>query len=93
MTVEKGLCLCASKIVLEETGTIDAKYIAHEMLEVIRAVDKKSVYLGVCDGEADWTACKTMITQAYPWVHFVHCVTHVKEHKNASQVFSTLACD
>ena len=62
---------------LEETGTIDAKYIAHEMLKVIRAVDKKSVYLVVCDGGADWTACKTMIAQAYPWIHFVHCVAHV----------------
>ena len=30
---------CAQR--LEETGTIDAKYIAHEMLKVIRDVEKK----------------------------------------------------
>ena len=36
----------------------------------------KSVYLVVIDGGADWLAAKDMVVQKYPWIHFLHCVSH-----------------
>ena len=76
----KGVMLASIKDCskrLAETGTIDAKYIAHEMLKVIKSCGTKSVYLVVCDGGADWQAVEKMITTSHPWIHFVHCVAHV----------------
>ena len=50
---------CTSR--LEEVGSVDAKFIAHELNRAILAVGKKTVYLVVCDGGADWVATKDMI--------------------------------
>ena len=58
---------------LEEVGTVDSKFIAHELTKAILAVGKKTVYLVVCDGGADWLTTASMIQQQFPWVHFMHC--------------------
>ena len=65
----KGVMLASIKDCskrLAETGTIDVKYIAHEMLKVIKSCGTKSVYLVVCDGGADWQAVEKMITTSHP---------------------------
>ena len=61
---------------LEEVGTIDSKFIAHELMKALLAVGKETVYLVVCDGGADWVATESMVRNHHPWVHFMHCVAH-----------------
>ena len=42
-----------------------------------RDIGATTVYLVVIDGGADWMAYKDMMVQdKFPWIHFVHCVTH-----------------
>ena len=36
----------------------------------------KTIYLVVPDGGADWVTTEHMVKQKYPWIHFIHCVSH-----------------
>ena len=47
---------CTARFI--EVGSIEATYIAHHMINAIRAVGEKTVYLVVIDGGADWVAAE-----------------------------------
>ena len=61
---------------LQEVGSIDAKFIANELIKSISAAGSRSVVLAIVDGGADWVATKSMVQQKYPWISFIHCVAH-----------------
>ena len=75
----KGVMLCKIKDCTErltEVGSIRSTFIAHEMMESISVVGPKTVYLFLLDGGADWVATETMVQSKWPWIYFMHCVTH-----------------
>ena len=61
---------------LAEVGSIQATYIAHELMDVIKYVGPESVYLRVVDGGAEWVAAQDMVREKFPWIQFLHCVAH-----------------
>ena len=46
------------------------------MKEQIDKVGPESVLLVVIDGGSDWSTTKEMIQGFYPWISFMHCVSH-----------------
>ena len=61
---------------LSEVGTIQATFIAHVLIIVIKYVGPESVYLVIVDGGAEWVAAQQMIREQFPWIQFMHCVAH-----------------
>ncbi len=61
---------------LSEVGTIQATFIAHVLIIVIKYVGPETVYLVIVDGEAEWVAAQEMIREQFPWIQFIHCVAH-----------------
>ena len=39
-------------------------------------VGPKTVYLVITDGGPDWVATQWVVQEKYPWIHFIHCVSH-----------------
>ena len=64
--------LCLPKYMLLVTN----RYIASMMKEAIIKVGAKQVLLVVIDGGSDWTATEEMIQQFFPWISFMHCLSH-----------------
>ena len=52
------------------------RYVGAEMKKAIDSVGPENVYVVVIDGGTDWTATETMIQEFYPWISFMHCVSH-----------------
>ena len=46
------------------------------MKKAIEKVGPKKVFLVVIDGGNDWSATKQMIQGYFPWISFLHCVSH-----------------
>ena len=46
------------------------------MKKAITQVGADNVFLVVIDGGSDWTATETMIQEFFPWISFLHCVSH-----------------
>ena len=46
------------------------------MKKVIERIGPERVILVVIDGGADWSATEEMIQAVYPWISFLHCVSH-----------------
>lgn len=46
------------------------------MKHSIEMVGPENVFLVIIDGGTDWTATKAMIQQFFPWISFLHCVSH-----------------
>ena len=46
------------------------------MKKAIERVGAKKVMLVVIDGGHDWSATEHMIQRLYPWISFLHCVSH-----------------
>ena len=61
---------------LAEVGSITTMYISHELIDCIKCVGAKTVYLVVIDGGADWVAAQGMVRDQFPWIHCIHCVAH-----------------
>ena len=75
----KGVMLCKIKDCtkrLAEVGSIQATFIAHELIDTIRRIGPTTVYLVVIDGGADWVAAQAMVRDKFPWIYFIHCVAH-----------------
>ena len=52
------------------------RYVAHQMKKAINMVGAKKVLLVVIDGGSDWTSTEEMIQEFFPWISFLHCVSH-----------------
>ena len=52
------------------------RYVGHHMKKVIEKVDPETVFLAVFDGGSDWSSTKSMIQEFFPWISFLHCVSH-----------------
>ena len=61
---------------LQETGTIDSKFITDRLIRSIKACDMKRVVLVIVDGGADWVATKAMVQDTCYWISFMHCAGH-----------------
>ena len=61
---------------LKEVGSIQATFIAHELIQCVKYVGPESVYLVIVDGGADWVAAQEMVREQFPWIQFIHCVAH-----------------
>ena len=46
------------------------------MKKSIEKVGAENVLLVVIDGGSDWSATKHMIQEFYPWISFMHCLSH-----------------
>ena len=46
------------------------------LLLALRMVGPASISVVITDGGADWTACKDMVQAKFPWIFFLHCLTH-----------------
>lgn len=46
------------------------------MKKAIMQVGPEKVLLVVIDGGSDWTSTETMIQEFYPWISFLHCLSH-----------------
>ena len=46
------------------------------MKKAIEKVGAEKVFLVVIDGGSDWSATETMIQEFFPWISFLHCVSH-----------------
>ena len=46
------------------------------MKTVIDKVGPKTVFLVVIDGGGDWASTEEMIQTFYPWISFMHCLSH-----------------
>lgn len=61
---------------LSEVGSIQATYIAHILIELVKLVGPESVYLVITDGGSEWVAAQEMVREKFPWIQFIHCVAH-----------------
>ena len=52
------------------------RYVAHRMKKVIEKIGAKTILLVVIDGGSDWTATQQMIQEFFPWISFMHCLSH-----------------
>ena len=48
----------------------------HQLKKAIDEVGAEKVFLVVIDGGHDWSATEQMIQRFYPWISFLHCVSH-----------------
>ena len=46
------------------------------MKKIIERIGPEKVFLVVIDGGNDWSATEEMIQGYYPWISFLHCVSH-----------------
>jgi len=46
------------------------------MKKVIHKAGAANVLLVVIDGGSDWTSTEAMIQEFFPWISFLHCVSH-----------------
>lgn len=61
---------------LQESGTIDSKFITDRLINSIKVAGPKRVVLVIVDGGADWVATKAMVQDSYYWISFMHCTAH-----------------
>lgn len=52
------------------------RYVASQMKKQIEIVGPKRVFLVVIDGGSDWAATEEMVQGFFPWISFMHCVSH-----------------
>ena len=52
------------------------RFVGHKMKQAIEEVGAENVLLVVIDGGSDWSSTETMIQEFYPWISFLHCVSH-----------------
>ena len=46
------------------------------MKKAIEKVGPEKVFLVVIDGGSDWSSTESMIQEFFPWISFLHCVSH-----------------
>lgn len=51
-------------------------YIGHWLKQAIERAGATSVMAVVLDGGGDWSATEKMIQSFFPWISFLHCVSH-----------------
>ena len=61
---------------LAEGGVKDRFFIAENLCRNIERVGPKNVFLVVCDGGGDWSQTEDLIQSKWPWISFLHCVSH-----------------
>ena len=59
------LCLC-----------LCCRYIGHHVKKMIERIGPENVLAVAFDGGADWQSTKEMIQALWPWIDFLHCISH-----------------
>ena len=47
-----------------------------KMKKVIEQIGPENILLVVLDGGHDWSSTEEMIKEFFPWISFLHCVSH-----------------
>ena len=61
---------------MQDGNIVDAAFIGAHLIEAIEAVGPETVFLVSIDGGRDWSACEATVTEKFPWLSFIHCVSH-----------------
>ena len=59
------LCLC-----------LCCRYIGHHVKKMIERIGPENVLAVAFVGGADWQSTKEMIQALWPWIDFLHCISH-----------------
>ena len=52
------------------------RFVGHKMKKVIEEIGPDNVLCVVLDGGHDWSSTEEMIQDFFPWISFLHCLSH-----------------